>query len=191
MAAPEYVPKPKDDRPRVYESPPWRPEGWYADRPGDLDGPQPHGPRLGYHGPDQGYILKLARQFEGKLVLTPGEHEEDALAGCCAVANKRASLFGRAPIIHDLTMALTLWGFLAEADPELVRLRKRYFAGVAETHHYMERRRVADVVPVAVLRLTPQALAKACDDDPTREKIFKRRKTASPPSSTPPAADPT
>src|SRR5690606_35188820 len=119
MAAPEYVPQPKDDAPRTYESPPWRPESWFADRPADLDGPQPYGPRLGYPGPDQGYALKLARRFEGKLVLTPGEDEEDAIIGCVEVANKRASLFGRAPIVHDLTVAFALWGFLSEADPEL------------------------------------------------------------------------
>ena len=48
--------------------------------------------------------------FEGKLVLTPGEHERDVLAGACAVALKRASLFGRAPVVHDLTVALTASG---------------------------------------------------------------------------------
>ena len=30
------------------------------------------------------------------------------------VALKRASLFGRAPVVHDLTVALTVWGFLDE-----------------------------------------------------------------------------
>lgn len=175
MAAPEYVPRRPDEPVRVYESPPWRGDRWVAGRPGDLPGPQPHGPRLGYPGPDQGYALKLAERFAGKLVLTPGESEEDALAGCVEVANKRASLFGRAPVIHDLTVALTIWGFLAEADPELVRLRKRYFRGIGHPHHYMARRRVADVVPVAALRLTPEQLARAVADDPRREKLFRRR----------------
>ena len=31
-----------------------------ADRPGELVGRQPRGPRLGYQGPDQGYALALA-----------------------------------------------------------------------------------------------------------------------------------
>jgi hypothetical protein len=178
MAAPEYVPKPKDDQPRTYESPPWGPDGWYPERAADLEGAQPRGPRLGSPGPDQGYSLKLVRRFVGKLVLTPGESEDDAIAGCVEVANKRASIFGRAPVIHDLTVAFTLWGFLAEADPELVRLRKPYFAGVANPHHYTERRRVADVVPTATLRLTPAELARACEADPKREKLFKRRQPA-------------
>jgi hypothetical protein len=175
MAAPEYVPQPKDEQPRVYESPPWRPEPWYQDRPAEVDGPQPHGPRLGYPGPDQGYALKLARRFEGKLVLTPGEHEADAIAGCVEIANKRAALFGRAPVIHDLTIAFTLWGFLAEADPELVRLRKKYFQAIAQPAHYSERRRVVDVVPVAALKLSPVELSNLVDQDPKREKFFKRR----------------
>jgi hypothetical protein len=185
MAAPEYVPRPKDEHPRVYESPPWAPAPWFADRPGELDGPQPHGPRLGYPGPDQGYALRLVRHFEGKLVLTPGEHEEDAIAGCVEVANKRASLFRRAPVIHDLSMAFMIWGFLAEADPELVRLRKRYFSAISNPQHYSERRRVADVVPVAVLQMSPDDLQQALDGDPKRERVFKRRANSA--SSTPPS----
>ncbi len=179
MAAPEYVPQPKDAPPKHYESPPWSGDQWFADRPGELEGAQPTGPRLGYPGPDQGYATKLANQlFRGKLVLTPGEHEDDAIAGCVVVAQKRSSLFGRAPVVHDLTVAFTIWGYLAEAAPELVRLRRKYFRAVASPHHYMERRRIADVVPVAVLKLTPQQVAKACVEDPRRERIFRRRPPA-------------
>jgi hypothetical protein len=135
---------------------------------------------MGYPGPDQGYALKLARRFEGKLVLTPGEHEADAIAGCVEVANKRASILGRAPVIHDLTVAFMLWGFLTEADPELVRLRSKYFQAVAHPSHYSERRRIADVVPVAALRMTAAEFAKVVDQDPKREKFFKRRANATP-----------
>ncbi len=78
MAAPDYVPTPTDDKPRVYVSPPRRPDSWLADRPAEIAGLQPRGAQLGTPGPDQGYALKLARQFEGKLVLTPGESAEDA-----------------------------------------------------------------------------------------------------------------
>jgi hypothetical protein len=174
MAAPEYVPKPKYEQVHSYESPPWRPEHWFPRRPGELDGPQPRGPRLGHPGPDQGYALKLARRFEGRLVLTPGEDEQDAIAGCVAVANKRASLFGRAPVIHDLTVAFTIWGFLEEADPDLVQLRKRYFQGVAHPHHYTERLRIADLVPVSTLKLPPDQLRRLAVSDPKREKLLGR-----------------
>jgi hypothetical protein len=178
MAAPEFVPQPKDESARTYESPPGAPEAWLADRPAELDGPQPHGPRMGYPGPDQGFSLKLARRFEGNLVLTPGEDEADAIAGCVAVANKRAALAGRAPVIHDLTVAFAIWGYLAEADPELVRLRRKYFQAVANPHHYSERRRIADVVPAAALQMPVDALMRLADSDPRREKILRRRQPA-------------
>jgi hypothetical protein len=154
MAAPDYVPTPTDEKPRVYVSPPRRPDSWLADRPAELRGLQPSGPQLGTPGPDQGYALKLARQFEGRLVLTAGESEEDAVAGCMAIALRRASLFGRAPMIHDLTVGFALWGFLGEAPVELTTVRKERFAAVASVHHYEERRAIVDAVPDDVLRLS-------------------------------------
>jgi hypothetical protein len=168
MAAPDYVPPPTDTKPRVYTSPPWRGDVWLADRPAELGGAQPLGPRLGTPGPDQGYALKLARRFEGRLVLAPGEAEEDAVAGCLAVAMRRSSQFGRAPVIHDLTVAFTLWGFLDEAPPELVAVRTRLFAAVASPHHYMERRAIVDAVPDELLSLTPAQAAGVVRDEPSR-----------------------
>jgi hypothetical protein len=167
MAAPDYVPKPTDDKPRVYVSPPRRPHSWRADRPAEIDGLQPSGRQLGTPGPDQGYALKLARQFDGKLVLTPGESPDDAVAGCMAIALRRASLFGRAPMIHYLTLAFTLWGFLGEAPTELTSVRKERFAAVASTHHYEKLRSLVDGVPDDVLRLPHGEVADTVKADPT------------------------
>ncbi|HEX7442911.1 MAG TPA: hypothetical protein VF320_03430 [Acidimicrobiales bacterium] len=178
MSAPEYVPRPAIAKPRVYESPPWSGEAWVADRPAELVGRQPLGPRLGYPGPDQGFAMKLAAAFEDRLVLTEGEHAADAIAGCTAVALKRASLFGRAPMVHDLTSAFTIWGFLAPADPELVRLRKPLFEEVANLHHYMERRKIADLVPQAVLRLGHTEVKRVAGQD--WRAFFKRKSAAAP-----------
>ena len=162
MAAPEFVPVDKTRPIRAYESPPRRPDPWLATRPAEVvDDGQPRGDRLGNQGPDQGYVLSLIRRFEGKLTLTSGEHERDALAGAAAVALKRASLFGRAPIVHDLTVALTIWGFLGDAPAELVTLRKRLFEEVWHPHHYAEQRRIADLVPDEVLRMSPQEVTEA------------------------------
>lgn len=148
------------DAPRSYSSPPRRPESWLVDRPADLQTPQPHGDRMGNQGPDQGYMLSLARRFEGKLHLQAGEHEDDVIAGCTAVALKRASLFGRAPVIHDLTAAFTIWGFLDEQpDDELVALRRKLFAEVANSHHYPEQRAIADAVPDQALHQPHSAIA--------------------------------
>lgn len=162
MAAPEHVPVDRSQPVRAYESPPRRPESWLSDRPAEVveDG-QPRGDRLGNQGPDQGYALLLARRFEGKLTLGSGEHEKDALAGAVGVALKRASLFGRAPVVHDLTIALTIWGFLGEAPKELVELRTHLFEEVWHPHHYAELRGVVDLVPEAVLRMTPAQATEA------------------------------
>lgn len=160
MAAPEFVPVDSVEPVRSYESPPWRPDPWVPDRPAELPTGQPTGPRLGTPGPDQGYVLTLAKRFEGQLTLTAGEHERDALFGASLVALKRAALFGRAPVIHDLRIALTIWGFLGEAPSELVELRKPLFEEVAHPHHYPEQRRIVDLVPDEVLRLSPDEVAE-------------------------------
>jgi hypothetical protein len=166
VAAPEHVPVDRNRPVRAYESPPRRPEPWLATRVGEVvDTGQPRGDRLGSQGPDQGYMLSLARRFEGKLTLTSGAVEKDVLAGAVGVALKRASLFGRAPVIHDLTIALTIWGFLGEAPEELVALRTHLFEEVANPHHYGEARRIVDLIPDDVLRMSPAQVTEAHQRD--------------------------
>lgn len=158
MAAPEHVPTKPVQPVRAYASPPRRPDTWRARRPADFaeDHRQPQGELLGNQGPDQGYALKLGRLLEPELHLAEGEHARDALAAIVAVGLKRASLFGRAPVVHDLRVAATLFGFLDQAaDPELVHLRRELFEEVGHFHHYMELRRIVDMVPADVLRQTP------------------------------------
>jgi hypothetical protein len=152
MAAPPYVPKRAVRTLRTYTSPPRRPGSWRADRPGDLAARQPTGPGLGRPGPDQGYLLTLTDRFRGQLHLHPGEDEDDALAGATAVGLKRAAILGRAPVIHDLTVGLTVWGFLdPAADKALVDLRHPMFAGCSHPHHEAQRRAIAAAVPSSVL----------------------------------------
>jgi hypothetical protein len=163
VAAPEHVPTKPATEVRAYSSPPRRSDSWRADRPADFaeDHRQPQGDLLGSQGPDQGYALKLARLIEPELVLAEGEHAKDALAGIVAVGLKRASLLGRAPVIHDLRVAATVFGFLdTDADPELVHLRTHLFEEVGHFHHYMELRGIVDMVPAEVLRQTPEQVAE-------------------------------
>ena len=149
MAAPEFVPSNLGSQPRRgLALPPAL--SWRADRPGDLGPAQPRGPGLGDPGPDQGYALRLAERFTDRLQLTEGETEHDAVAGCVAVGLRRASLFGRAPVIHDLTVAFTVWGFLGQAPEPLVAHRKPLFQ--AASHHYGHQRAIADSVPEETLR---------------------------------------
>ncbi|HZT66077.1 MAG TPA: hypothetical protein VFA11_09850 [Acidimicrobiales bacterium] len=159
---PEYVPVRAVDEVRPVERLP-APKGWKPDRPGDLRSPdRPTGPGLGTPGPDQGYALRLARQFHGKLRLGDAEHEEDAIAGCLGVALRRASLFDRAPVIHDLELAFSVWGFLGDTPSDLVEFRQPLFQGAA--HHYWDKRVIADAVSEETLRLTPaQARERLAD----------------------------
>jgi len=161
MAAPEYVPvKPMDDV-RTYESPPRRPDPWLARRPGEVHGSNPHGASFGDQGPDQGYGLMLAKRLADQLHLQSGEALNDVIEGCLGVALKRASLFGRAPIIHDFTAAYTIWGYLhAQPDAELVRLRRSLFGEVALAEHYLEKRRIVAAVRDDALRQPHAAIAE-------------------------------
>jgi len=132
---------------------------WTTDRPAELAANAGNGRRSGRPGPDQGYGIKLVNSFHGKLELADGEHEHDVLVGILPVALKRAALYGRAPVIHDVEMALSLFGFLdPHPAPELVAFRTELFA--AAGHHYELQRAIADVVPDATLRL-PRAQQKA------------------------------
>ena len=137
-----------------------------ADRPGEVVGhAQPSGPSLGNQGADQGYVWKLMRRFEDRLVLGDGEHAADVLAGCVGVALRRASLLGRAPVVHDAKVALTVFGFLREPEAGLVEWRRELFAGVAEPHHYLRARVIAELVPEETLRLPHDAVSSTFAHD--------------------------
>ncbi len=163
MAAPPFVPTDPAAQVRAYASPDAVPAAWHPGRPGELSGRQPHGARLGYQGPDQGYAFHLARRFAPQLKLQLGERRDDAIQGVLGVALRRASVYGRAPVTHDLRLAALVWGFLhAEPPTELVAMRRTMFEGVANvTHHYAEARAIADQVPEATLLMTPQQVEAA------------------------------
>lgn len=162
MAAPKFAPSPAVDDARAYSSPPVAPASWMPDRKAEITGFQPEGAQLGAQGPDQGFGLKIANGFADRLQLQRGEHAVDAIRGCLGVGLKRASLFSRAPVVHDFTIAFTIFGFLDAAAPaDLVALRTKLFAGVGHGHHYSEARAIVDMVPVDTLRMTPQQVSAA------------------------------
>jgi hypothetical protein len=169
MAAPDHVPAKAAQRLRTYSSPPRRPDGWRADRPGDLSGRQPAGEKLGSQGPDQGYLLTLAERVRDRLELHAGENADDALTGACAVGMKRASLFGRAPMMHDLIVGLTVWGLLDDSAPKaLLELRHSMFEECRSPHHYDKLRAIADSVPAEVLHQPHQAILDQYHDSWTQ-----------------------
>jgi len=153
MAAPDYVPVLPQDRPRRPEQlPPAR--HWWASRPGDFAQRRPTQPRgrwFGTPGPDLGYALRLVHGFADRIRLQPGEDLEDAMAVVAGLAMRRAALFGRAPVVHDVRRALEIWGLLDEQPPaELVERRRRLFAGAA--HDYWIQRAAVEAVTEEELR---------------------------------------
>lgn len=165
MAAPQFVPVAPTHHPRDYESPPRRDDPWVLDRPGELEDGHPDrdAGRMGSQGPDQGYVLKLLPVLRDELHLAAHEELPAVERGAVTVALKRASLFGRAPVIHDLRVAYTVWGFLdPDAPKELVDERRKRFEGVHHiAPHYTERQAIADSVPADVLRRSPAQVLDA------------------------------
>ena len=133
------------------------PAPWYANRPADqVRGRKAPGKLgTGVQGPDQGYALRLAELLADRLVLAPGGRRDDVLAGAVAVGLRRAALFGRAPVLADLELALSLFGFLGPAREELVAWRARVLDGAA--HDYWAQAEVAHLVPEQMLRSAPGA----------------------------------
>lgn len=167
MAAPKFNPVVPIDEPRAYGSPDHVPASWSPDRPGEIEGFQPRGERLGAPGPDQGFAIKIANSLRPKLRVGGGENIDDVVQGCLGVALRRASLFSRAPVVHDLTIAFTVWGYFDEAPPsDLVVLRTKMFEGLRHVgHHYTEGREVVDQVPVETLQMTPDEVASRYPSD--------------------------
>jgi hypothetical protein len=172
-----YVPRRLEDEPR--QLPNLAPgvkmpaaKSWRADRPGDLPAGQPHGALLGSPGPNVGYALTLANRVRDRLALGPHEHADDALAVVAEVAMKRAASYGRAPVMHDIDVALTLLGYGGDAQPDYVDWRSRAVHGAR--HHYDVRRALVDAVPLDVVRLRP-------DQAPAHVDEFRRQlRTAAP-----------
>ncbi|MDQ3569019.1 MAG: hypothetical protein M3396_00030 [Actinomycetota bacterium] len=153
MAQPDYVPLSSVDRVRPSARLP-PPRRWFQDRPAEVGKPgQPMGGRFGVPGPDQGYGMLMAEQFEDRLELAEGERAEDAISGCVGVGLRRAALYGRAPTKADMELAFTVWGFLGDAPAELVELRKPFFQGAAKA--YLDLRAIVDRVAESALRLSP------------------------------------
>ncbi len=158
MAAPKFTPLDPIDRPRTYSSPEHVPTPWRNDRPAAITTSQPKGQKLGHQGPDQGYALKLAEGLRDSIVLQPGESADDAICGSLAIALRRASKYGRAPVIHDLKVAFGIWGWMLLDPPsDLVAQRRKLFAGLGNvTHHYSETRQLVDMIPESTMLMTPE-----------------------------------
>ena len=160
MAIPKFTPTDPTDVPRVYGSPDFVPEPWKLDRKSEIVGRQPKGDGLGNPGPDQGYVLLLAARVRDRIRVQHGESVDDVIAGSITIALRRASQFGRAPVMADILIALTIWGWLLDNPPlDIVSYRQKLFAGLGNmSHHYAESRVIADMVPETTFRISLEKL---------------------------------
>jgi hypothetical protein len=163
MPTDPFVPERLEDEPRQLPNlppgvkvPPAK--SWMADRPGDLPAGQPQGKLLGSPGPNIGYAFTLAERVKDRLQLAPHEHAEDALALVAELAMRRAAHYGRAPVIHDLDVAMRILGYDGSDDADFADWRMRAVEGAH--HEYFERRTLVDAVPIDVLRLAPSAVGE-------------------------------
>ena len=167
MPTDPFVATDLDDRPRQQQNLPsgiaYPPSGgWLGGRPGELGPGQPTGPLLGSPGPDVGFGYTLASRSRDRLRLGPHEHAVDAVAVVAEIAMKRSSLFGRAPVIADIDVAVSLLGYDGNADAAFVELRESLVHGA--DHEYPVRRSLVDTVPEPLLRLRAAELGPRVAD---------------------------
>jgi hypothetical protein len=122
---------------------------WRPDRPGDLDAAQPGGTLRGRPGPNVGYGYTLTERARDDFRLAPHEDIHDAISVVAEIAMKRAAASGRAPVLADVELAMTLLGYDGSADETFVSWRVRAVHDAA--HHYPLRRAIVDSVPDTLL----------------------------------------
>jgi hypothetical protein len=155
MAVDPYVPTRPEDAPRRSVAIPPA-AGWRAIRPGDIDpevGSGRSGVLFGTPGPDSGYALTLAARFHGQIAAVFPETVHDAENLAAHVAMRRGAVFGRAPVLTDVELGFTLFGWLGDAPADLVEWRRKAVAGVA--HNYPRRVSLVEAIPEWVIRQRP------------------------------------
>lgn len=161
MTQPDYVPLAPGTRLRDFDELE-NPGSWTANRPSELaplkGSAAKQGKFLGTPGPDSGFALKLTRIALDEIELSASEDHSDIMKVISAVAIKRAALFSRAPVIHDVRFALKLFGFgNADNTPDdLVKFRKEIMAGSG--HNYFKVRKTLELISLETLNLTAAEL---------------------------------
>ena len=177
MPTDPFVPPDPGDRPRQQQNlppgtalPPAR--HWRAERPGDLGSAQPRGSLLGTPGPNVGYAYTLAERAAERLQLGSHETVHDVVPVLAEIAGKRAALFGRAPVIHDVDAAVKLLGYDGSADPDFAEIRALIVQEAG--HDYLRRRAIVDTVPEQLLRLPPSDLGPTISEwrRATRARLY-------------------
>lgn len=131
---------------------------WRATRPGDLHGEQPKGELFGDPGPNIGYAATLMSQARDTLTVTPNERIDDVEKVVAQLAMRRATMFGRAPVMQDIDVARHILGLdrHQKLDAKLVEARTHALHNIA--HEYPRQRAIVNEVPESLLRSNPDDL---------------------------------
>ena len=142
----EVRPRPRRPRRCAATSRPTTSRGaWMPDRPARDRRLPARGAAAGLPGPGPGLRDQDRQHVPADRVARcqPGERCDDAVRGCLGIALRRASMFSRAPVVHDLTIAFTIWGFLdrrAAGRAGRAPARRCSKASANVPHHYDEAR---------------------------------------------------
>lgn len=139
---------------------------WSNPRSGKITSSDANESLMGSAGPSGGFALKLVHEQLAKMVMSDDEEAADIAIGLGVLVSKRASIFGRSPIIFDVHFFEVLFGLDGTQDQSLIEFRKMFFRGAA--HSYLVQRQLADAVPESTLRLSQGALEAQID----RQKLF-------------------
>lgn len=143
------------ERPRTTLQPPparrWRPDI----KPGipTSPGQVPEGGRFGRYTPDGGYGLRLVNSIE-----LPDD-DSDLRAVLAALTMARAGIWGRAPIMEDVEVALALCGYGFDAPAEVIERRGRWIE--ATSHDVRPGQTAVAEVGRHLISLKPEEVRRA------------------------------
>jgi hypothetical protein len=162
MPTDPYVSPDPDDKPRQQQNLPpgvaYPPaKSWTPTRPGDAPVGRARGPLRGDPGPNIGWAYTLVNRVKDRFKLARGEYVGDAAAVVAEVASRRAASYGRAPVIRDVEVAATVFGY--DTTDAFASTRARLVHDAA--HDYYRRRALVDSVPDDVLRAAPNDVRTA------------------------------
>lgn len=156
MATKDFIFKRMIDEPRHEQNMPEgidtpAPKGWLASGPGYVGKDQiiRHGKLIGHAGPNIGFAITLAKRASKNWYLVKGEHIEDVEILLAEIAMRRASFFGRAPIVGDIGFASHLFGFHGEPEQGEEHWRPKFVHGTGHDEH--KRRIIVNSIPEEII----------------------------------------
>lgn len=156
MSTQDFVSPKRIDEPRHEQNMPEGvdtpiPDAWTPARPGDsLDDSRSESEHLlGNAGPNVGYALSLIAHQRDNIVLAAHEHAHDVEPLLGEIAMRRASHFGRAPMMGDVTFAMKLLSYDVEPTQGEEKWRPRLVHDCGHNEH--RRRIIVNSIPEEIV----------------------------------------